>query len=184
MPPFLTLFVEIGLIWVVTYRQWRELGRMHEIYRAEQGRQIKFEPLRAFIFFWLRCLVTAGGLWLLTTLVSWSRLGGLDAAWSGLGVIMTVAFLLGLGLGIWLFAAWWQPALQSWQHDFKRPTPPRRRYRQVVQTDFEAMEPDTTVMDLPPYHELKPPASNSQVKWCEECSRWIGTQHKHGAVAV
>ena len=68
-----------------------------------------------------------------------------------------------------------------------QPPQPRRR-RRVTNTPRVPVESkvsaESNPLDLGSYHELKPPASNSQLKWCDECGRWTGNHHRHGAVAV
>lgn len=193
MPPILTVLLEVGLIGGITFWQQRKLGKVRQ---AEEGNsdlplqlRAKFKPLAAFLAFWGECFGIAFGLWLLNLLVSSSRLSKLDAALSNLGVLATVAFMLGLSISIWLFADWWKLGLREIGRKFSQPhTPrPRRRYQpNPANTESEppANPSDNIGMDLPPYHELNAPAVNSEIRWCDDCGGWRNLQHQHGAVAV
>ena len=195
MPPILTLCLEVGLICGITVWQWRKLqgaavkkveGSVFTHKRRSRSRQ-QFSPKLSFMLYWLQCLGLSVALWLFNVVISWSQLGSLDAAWSGLGVMFTLAFLAGLVLSGWLFAGWWQPSIQHSFDILGGPRPQPRRRRRIT-TPKEPLEnkgaAESSFLDLAPYPELKPPTSNSQVKWCDECGRWTGNYHRHGAVAV
>jgi len=192
MPPILTLVLEVGLICGLTVWQGRKLAQVRRILESADDTEIptrcplKFEPGLAFLAFWLRCFGFAFGLGLFNLVNSWSRLGSLDVALNSLGVLLTLAFVMGLGCGAWLFAGWWQPGWQRLWADFKRPRP-RRRQHFNAEGEVEPLQiyqSEAVVMDLPPYHELNSPDSNSAVSWCDECGRWMATQHRHEPVPV
>lgn len=193
MPPILIILLEVGLIGGITFWQQRNLVkvRSNETTKGEMPLQLrpKFKPLTAFLSFWGQCFGIAVGLWLLNLLISSPRLNNLDSALNNLGVLATVAFLLGLSISIWLFADWWKIELREIGDNFTQPHNPRPRRRYHFNTTDADVDPpahnsDNTVMDLPPYHELNAPSVNTEVRWCDECGGWRSRHHKHGAVAV
>ncbi len=190
MPPILTLGLEVGLICGLTVWQGRKLAQVRRILESANDteilsrRPLRFEPGLAFLGFWLRCFGFALGLGLFNLITSWSRMGSLDVALNSLGVLLTLAFVMGLGCGAWLFAGWWQPGWQRVWANFKRPHP---RLRQRPNAHVEPAQIDQTeavMMDLPPYHELNAANSNAEVSWCDDCGRWMATQHRHDPVPV
>ena len=198
MPPILTLGLEVGLIFGLTVWERRKSGKTRRVLgeMALAGQELdssprgkNFEPGLAFLVFWLRCFCIAWGLCLLDLLSGWLRFSNWDVALNILGVMTTVAFVLGLACGIGLFTSWGQPIWQQFWGDFNRPRPNRHRRFQTENLAESELEPPLTeqnsvTIDLPPYYELKSPNANAELKWCDECGRWMGQQHRHNKVAV
>ena len=190
MPPILMLGLEVGLICGLTVWQGRKLAQVRQILESTDdtqepsNRPLKFEPGLAFLAFWLRCFGIALGLGLFNLVSSWSRMGSLDVAFNSLGVLITLVFVMGLGCGAWLFASWWQPGWQQLWANLSR-SRLRRRERPIAHVEpFQIDQTEAVVMDLPPYHELDAANANAQVNWCDDCGRWMATQHRHDPLPV